>query len=282
MKFGLHGINIGSYSSPELMTEVAQAAEAAGFDSVWTGEHTVLPERGWYMPAASLFLDSLVALTYLAATTSTLKLATGVLILPQHHPLVLAKAIASLDHLSGGRVLAGFGVGYLQPEFQALGVPFEDRGARTEEYLEAMLAIWSQDEPQYDGHYVSFKQVQAYPRPLQQPSPPIIFGGSALPALRRTLQYAHGWYGWSLNLEKIQQFITQFHQLEQEVTRPAQLGPLEISVHLRVSVTAALVEQLDALGVQRIVLSLPDPADKQTALRFIEQTSKTLFQREKP
>jgi probable F420-dependent oxidoreductase len=234
------------------------------------------------MPAASLFLDSLVALTYVAASTSTLKLATGVLILPQHHPLVLAKAIASLDHLSGGRVLAGFGVGYLQPEFQALGVPFEDRGARTEEYLEAMLAIWSQDEPQYDGHYVSFKQVQAYPRPLQQPSPPIIFGGSALPALRRTLQYAHGWYGWSLNLEKIQQFITQFHQLEQEVTRPAHLGPLEISVHLRVSVTPALVEQLDALGVQRIVLSLPDPADKQTALRFIEQTSKTLFQREKP
>ncbi|GHO42090.1 LLM class flavin-dependent oxidoreductase [Ktedonospora formicarum] len=99
------------------------------------------------MPAESRFLDSLVALAYVAASTSTLKLATGVLILSQHHLLVLAKAIASLDHISGGRVLVGFGVGYLQPEFRALGVPFEDRGIRTEEYLEAMLAIWSQDKP---------------------------------------------------------------------------------------------------------------------------------------
>ncbi len=140
MKFGLHGINIGPYSSPEIIVEVAQAAEAAGFDSIWTGDHIVLPEQGFSQPAETPLLDSLIALTYVAAATRTLKLATGVLILPQRNPLVLAKEIASLDVLSGGRVVVGFGVGYLQPEFQAVGASFEERGVRTDEYLEAMQA----------------------------------------------------------------------------------------------------------------------------------------------
>jgi probable F420-dependent oxidoreductase len=278
MKFELHGINIGPYSSPEIMTEVAQVAEASGFDSVWTGEHIVLPEHEFSMPAETAFLDSLIALTYVAASTRTLKLATGVIILPQRNPLVLAKEIASLDSLSSGRVMAGFGVGYLQPEFQALGASFEDRGARTDEYLEAMLAIWSQEKPAYHGRFVSFKDVQAYPRPLQQPSPPIIIGGFSASALHRTLKYAHGWYGWGLDLEKTQQFISRFRQFGQEGERPARLGTLEMSVHLSIPVTPAIVEQLTGLGVHRIVLSLPMPADRKTALHFIERTCKTLLQ----
>ena len=278
MLFGLHGINIGPYSSPEIMTEVAQAAEAVGFDSVWTGEHIVLPEHGFSMPAETAFLDSLIALTYVAASTQTLKLATGVIILPQRNPLVLAKEIASLDRLSGGRVMAGFGVGYLQPEFQALGATFEDRGARTDEYLEAMQAIWSQEKPAYHRRFVSFEDVQAHPRPLQQPTPRIIIGGSSAPVLRRTLKYAHGWYGWGLDLEKIQQIITRFRQLGQEAERPARLGTLEISVHLSIPVTPEIVEQLKDLSIHRIVLSLPSPADKKTALNFVEHTGKTLLQ----
>src|SRR5579884_3132934 len=192
MKFGLHGINFGSYSAGEVMTEVAQAAEGAGFESLWVAEHMVLPASGFRIPGRTPFLDPLVALTHLAAASKTLKLGTGVMILPQHNPLVLAKGFASVDALSGGRVIAGFGVGYLQQEFQALGASFEDRGARMDEYLEAMVAIWSQEKPEYHGRFVSFADVQAYPQPLQQPSPPIVLGGSADPALRRTIKYANG------------------------------------------------------------------------------------------
>lgn len=277
MKFGLHGINAESYTSPGIITEVAQAAEAAGIDSIWVGEHIVLPEHG-STPAKTEFLDALITLTHIAAFTQTLKLVTGILILPQRNPLILAKEIASLDVLSGGRVMAGFGVGYLQAEFQALGVSFEDRGARADEYLEAMRAIWSQEKPAYHGRFVSFEDVQAYPRPLQQPTPPIIVGGTSTPALRRVLKYAHGWFGSGLALDQIQQVIARFRQLSQKVERPAELGPLEISVYLSQPVTPEIVEQLAGFGVHRLVLPLPTPADRETALRFIEHTSNALLQ----
>ncbi len=141
----------------------------------------------------------------------------------------------------------------------------------------APSSLWPRGKPSYHGRFVSFKNIQAYPRPLQQPSPPIIIGGFSTPALRRTLKYAHGWFGWGLNLEKTQQCIARFHLLEQKVERPTRLGVLEISVHLSIPVTPAVVEQLAGLGVHRIVLSLPMPADKKTALEFINHTSKELL-----
>jgi probable F420-dependent oxidoreductase len=286
MKFGLHGINIGCYGTGELMAEVAQTMEGAGFESLWVAEHVVLPDSGFFIPGRTPILDPLVALTYLATASRTLKLGTGIMILPQHNPLVLAKRMASLDVLSGGRVIAGFGVGYLQPEFQALGASFEDRGARMDEHLEAMLAIWSQEKPEYHGRFVSFADVQAYPRPLQQPSPPIVLGGFADPALRRTIRYAHGWLGWGLSLRKAQQHIARLHQLQQEVERPERLGELEISVNLATAVTPEEVEQLAQLGVQRIVLSLPRAEDilhlsvsehREIALRFVEDVGEKLL-----
>lgn len=286
MKFGVHGINIGHYGTNEVMAEVARAMEGAGFESLWVAEHVVLPDSGFFIPGRAPFLDPLVALAYLATASRTLKLGTGVMILPQHNPLVLAKGFASLDVLSGGRVIAGFGVGYLQREFQALGASFEDRGVRMDEYLEAMLAIWSQERPEYHGRFVAFANVQAYPQPLQQPSPPIVLGGSADPALRRTVKYAHGWLGWGLNLKSAQQHIARLRQLEQEVERPGWLGELKISVHFAKGVTPEEVEQLAQLGVQRIVLSLPRAEDRlhlsveehrEIALRFVEGVSETLL-----
>ena len=277
MQFGLHSINIGPYSSPEIIREVARAAEAAGFDSIWTGDHIVLPEQGYSQSAVTPFLDSLIALTYVATVTSTLKLTTGVIILPLRNPLVLAKEIASLDVLSGGRVLAGFGVGYLQPEFQAVGATFEDRGTRTDEYLEAMQAIWSQEKPAYHGRFVSFEGVQAYPRPLQKPFPPIIIGGNSTPALRRAVKYAQGWFGLDLDLEDVPLMLSRLRQLEQEEARPVGLGPIEISLFQIRPVTPEHVERLKEFGVHRLVLNLPDPAEEETALRFIEHTSKTLL-----
>jgi probable F420-dependent oxidoreductase len=284
MKFGLHGINYGSCSTPENMIHAAQTAERCGFDSLWTGEHIVLPDpppRGFYQPPDRPYLDSLIALTYLAAHTRTIKLATGIIILPQRNPLVLAKELASLDVLAAGRLVVGLGVGYLEPEFRALGIPFEERGARTDDYLAAMEAIWSQPKPAHHGPFVSFAHVQSYPRPVQRPMPALVFGGQARPALRRALEWGHGWYGFDLNLSGIARVLETLQQLALPdlVTRPTELGKLEISVNLRVPLTVDLVQQLAAMGVDRIVVSLPPNADADTLTRFIERIARTMMKK---
>src|SRR5918911_5658960 len=162
MKFGLFSLNTGPCSYPETAIRVAQAAEVAGFDSLWAGEHVVLPSPR--TPASPMnpedrILDPVVTLTFLAAQTRHILLGTGIIILPQRNPLVLAKELASLDVLSGGRLIFGIGVGYLEPEFRALGIPLEDRGERADEYLAAMQAIWSEGKPSYHGQFVSFADV---------------------------------------------------------------------------------------------------------------------------
>ena len=191
LSFGLFSLNTGACSYPATAARIAQAAEAAGFDSLWAGEHVVLPDP--QVPPLPLapedrILDPVVTLTFLAAHTKRVLLGTGIIILPQRNPLVLAKELASLDELSGGRLLFGVGVGYLEPEFRALGVPFKDRGARTEEYLAAMRAIWSEKKPAYHGRFVSFANIQAHP----QRNIRIVMGGHSPEAYRRAIEYAVG------------------------------------------------------------------------------------------
>src|SRR5262249_4367902 len=144
------------------------------------------------------FLDPAVALAYVAAGTKTIRLGTGIIILPQRNPLVLAKELASLDVVSNGRLIFGLGIGYLKPEFDALGIPFAHKGARSIEYLEAMLAMWTQARPAYRGRFVNFEGIQAFPRPVQRPHPPIVIGGATPEAFRRAVMYANGWYGFAL------------------------------------------------------------------------------------
>src|SRR5271163_1309878 len=204
MKIGLFGINTGPCADPSTAAKVARAAEAAGFDSVWTGEHIVLPEPQAPpspVPADTPFLDSAVALAYVAAVTKTIRLGTGIIILPQRNPVVLAKELASLDVLSGGRLIFGIGIGYLKPEFEAIGAPFDHKGPRSEEYLKAMLALWTMPKPEFSGRWVSFKGVNAQPRPVQKPHPEIVFGGHSADAYSRAARLARGWYGFALDLE---------------------------------------------------------------------------------
>src|SRR5438067_436408 len=153
LTFGLFSLNTGVCSYPATAVRIAQAAEAAGFDSLWAGEHVVLPSP---LAPEDRILDPIVTLTFLAAQTKRVLLGTGIIILPQRNPLVLAKELVSLDELSEGRLLFGVGVGYLEPEFRALGVPFADRGARSAEYLPAMLATCREPKPAYHGQFVSF------------------------------------------------------------------------------------------------------------------------------
>jgi probable F420-dependent oxidoreductase len=198
LKFGLTSINMGATSYPDALVRIAQAAETAGFDSLWAGEHHVLAESSSRIPATNRILNPVVALTFVAVHTRSVRLGTGILLLPQHQPLILAKELASLDVLSGSRLMVGIGVGWAEAEYEALGVPYRERGARADEYLAAMRAIWSEEKPAYHGRYVSFEGVQAFPHPVQQPTPPIVMGGRAPAVLRRTVEHANGWYGFSL------------------------------------------------------------------------------------
>jgi probable F420-dependent oxidoreductase len=203
LKFGLFSVNMYACSYPDEAAQVATAAEAAGFESLWAGEHVVLPDpQAPPSPMAprDRALDPLIALTFLAARTHTIRLATGIIILPQRNPLVLAKELASLDVLSGGRIIVGVGAGYLEPEFKALGAPFEHRGPRTVEYLQAMTAIWTQEKPTFQGRFAAYSGVQAHPQPVQKPHPPLVMGGHSPMAYRRAVQHCNGWYGYALDL----------------------------------------------------------------------------------
>jgi probable F420-dependent oxidoreductase len=278
MKFGLFAINSGPCADPDVAIEVAQAAEAAGFESVWTGEHVVLPDPQVPPSPAGPFtplLDPAVSLSFIAARTSTIKLGTGIIILPQRNPLVLAKEMASVDVVSKGRLLFGVGVGYLEPEFRALGYTLDNRGEKTIEYLNAMRAVWSEDQPSYHGQFVSFSGIQSRPRPLQHPTPPIHMGGNGPAGWRRSVTNAHGWYGFARTLEQTVAAIEGIRAARARFERPGWLGEqIEISITPIVPIDATTAAAFASAGVDRLIL-LPHPkADRDGLLRLVEQTEK--------
>lgn len=206
MKFGLRYANLGRYVDGPEAVGLAQAAEAAGFDSIWTVEHVVVPQgyqsRYPYSPTGRMgsgledfpIPDPLIWLAYIASATRTIKLGTAILILPQRNPVITAKAVATLDHMAGGRrVLLGIGVGWLAEEFATLGVPFEDRGARADDYVGAMRALWSQECASYHGRFVSFDDVFCRPLPPDRRIP-IVVGGDTPAAARRAGRLGDGYF----------------------------------------------------------------------------------------
>ena len=263
MRLGLVHVNMGPLSQPDAVTQAARAAEAAGFDSVWAGEHLVLPDP--QVPPSPMApqdpaLDSLLALTWVAAHTTTIRLATGIVILPQRNPAVLAKQVATLDVLSGGRVMLGVGAGYLEPEFRAVGANFAERGAVTDEYLDAMRALWYDEHPSYQGRFAAFSGVDAYPRPVQRPIP-LIVGGHSAPAYRRAVARGHGWYGYWLTPGQAAASVAGLAEAARHVPRPDGSGPLEISVTPRGRMTPGLAAEFAEAGVDRLVLLAPPAPD---------------------
>jgi probable F420-dependent oxidoreductase len=276
LKFGISGINTRATSYPEALVNVAQAAETAGFDSLWAGEHSVLAESSTRIPSSTRFLNPVVALTFVAAHTHTIRLGTGILLLPQHQPLILAKELASLDVLSGGRLMVGIGVGWVEEAFEALGVPYRERGARADEYLAAMRAIWSEEKPAYHGKYVSFQGVQAYPHPVQQPTPPIVIGGRATAVLRRAVEHANGWYGFALDLEETADLLTRLREAAGRYHRPASLGELEISVAPRIPIDKETAQRFAELGVHRLIIIPPPGKDASALVQWVTTLGETL------
>lgn len=228
MRYGLHALGIGNGARREIIDGVAPGAEARGFATLWMGEHVVMVDRPTSrypyaedgsipVPADADWLDPLIGLSFAAAVTSRISLATGVLLLPEHQPLVVAKQAASLDLLCGGRLMLGVGIGWSQEELEALGVPFAGRGRRNEEYVAAMRQVWEHDVASFAGETVSFDHVRVNPSPLPRAGGPrrvpVVLGGNSETALRRVVRYGDGWYGFNLEVAEARRCLARLDEL---------------------------------------------------------------------
>ncbi|HJR05160.1 MAG TPA: TIGR03619 family F420-dependent LLM class oxidoreductase [Methylomirabilota bacterium] len=193
MKIGVNLITFGPGASEDALARWAGFAEAVGYHFMMLGDHVTITAdvQGRY-PAP--FYDPFTTLAWLAGLTRRVELGFTVIVLPYRHPLETARMAATLDRISGGRLIFGIGVGWARQEFEVLGLPFEKRGAMTDDYLGALKAAWTQDVASYQGRFVSFKEIYTAPRPLQRPHPPIWVGGSSEAALRRTVLHGDAWH----------------------------------------------------------------------------------------
>jgi probable F420-dependent oxidoreductase len=277
MRMGLHALGIGNGARPDVIRAVAREAEARGFATLWAGEHVVLVDepasRYPYsadgriaVPVDADWLDPLIALGFAAAATERIGLATGVLLLPEHNPVVVAKQAATLDVLSAGRFTLGIGIGWSADEFAALGVPFEGRGARTEEYLAAMRTLWSQDTATFDGDSVGFRAVRVNPKPLHGRSLPVVMGGNSDTALRRVAAICDGWYGFGLSVSEAVERASRLAGFCAEHERP--IEELTVAVALTDGSPRRLPELAQA-GVTEVVVVGAPPATPDEAGRWV-------------
>src|ERR1700730_6066524 len=210
MKFGTFVYQ----TSPHSIGAVARKAEVGGFQSLWIPEHIILPVtyKSPYpysssgrmgAPPESPLLDPMLVLAYVAGVTSKIRLATGVFVLPIRNAFTTAKAVASLDVLSGGRFIFGVGIGWLEEEFEGVGMNFKDRALRSREYVELLKELWTSEGPVYHGKTVGIEGFKMNPKPVQKPHPPFVFGGHTEPSLKRAARLGDGWYGLREKLEAV-------------------------------------------------------------------------------
>ena len=242
MRIGLHALGIGPGADPVVIEAVAREAEVAGFSTLWSGEHVVMVDRPdspypytldgkIAVPSDADWLDPLVALAFVAAVTSRIRIATGILLLPQHNPVVVAKQAASLDVLSKGRFALGIGVGWSSEEFAALGVPFQGRARRMEEFVEAMRTLWRDDISSHQGEFVRFHEVRSYPKPVRARRLPVFIGGNSDKALDRVVAYGDGWYGFNLSPDEVPERVAALHSRCRRAARDP--ATVEVAVSLR-------------------------------------------------
>ncbi|QRP48458.1 LLM class F420-dependent oxidoreductase [Amycolatopsis sp. FDAARGOS 1241] len=278
MQVGLHALGIGAGARRSVIDAVAAAAESCGFATLWSGEHVVMVDdsSSHYpysadgriaVPAAADWLDPMVGLSFVAAATSTIGLATGVLLLPEHNPVVVAKQAASLDRLCGGRLTLGVGVGWSREEFDALGVPFARRAARAEEYVAAMRTLWRDDVASFEGEFIHFDSVRVNPKPTRSATVPIVFGGNSDSALRRAAAHGDGWYGFNLDdLDHVTDRVGFLRAQCRESGRD--LAQLRVAVALR-DPRPGDVAKLAELGVDELVIVDGPPEDPSLAKEWV-------------
>ena len=251
-------------ATPEIMRAVGREVEARGFESIWVPEHVVLfddyeseypfsPDGKFPGGGDTGMLEPLTALTYLAAVTDRVRLGTGICLVPQRNAVYTAKQVTDLDNLSNGRVDFGIGVGWLREEFEAIGVPFEKRGQRTDEHLAIMQALWTQEVSSYEGELASLPACRMYPKPVQSPHPPIHVGGVSDVALRRAARLGQGWFSWNQLPDEIGPSLARLDELLAGEGRDRRDVVITASPYFNAT-TPELVEQYAAAGVDRLVV----------------------------
>lgn len=262
MKFGLAFASSIAIDHDQSI-DLCRRAEAAGFESLWGGEHVIMPStidsKYPYTPDGKVpaepetpIPDPLIWLAFAAAAAPTMRLGTCILIVPQRNPLVLAKELATLDQLSGGRVELGLGVGWLKEEFDALGVPWERRGARNDEYIEAMRALWAGPHAEFHGDFVDFDPVTCSPRPVQE-NIPILVGGDSDVALRRAVRMADGYFPGEGDMDRLRALVGRLRQMCEDADRdPDEIEINAIFAHFADPVAA--LEEMREIGVGRAMV----------------------------
>jgi probable F420-dependent oxidoreductase len=274
VKFGITFANAGPWAVPEFAVSLAQTAERLGFESLWTVEHVVVPtgysstypySRSGRMPGPeeAPIPDPLVWLTWVGAQTSSIRLATGILILPQRSPVILAKEVATLDVMTGGRAILGVGAGWLREEFDAIGVPFDDRAARMDEAISALRALWTQESPSFHGEFFDFEGAKSYPHPARPEGVPVVVGGHSRAAARRAGRLGDGFFPASGG-DQLRSLIDEMRAAAEAAGR----DPDAIEVTLGSARTEEQVRGFAALGASRVVISPPafEPAGLRDAL----------------
>ena len=261
-----YGINIA---------ELAKALEDRGFDSLFVPEHTHIPASrkspfpgGGELPKRySHTHDPFVALAFAAAATKKLKLGTGILLVPQHEPIVTAKAIASLDQLSGGRFIFGIGGGWNVEEMENHGAKYQTRFKQMREHVLAMKELWTKEEASFDGEFVKFDRVWSWPKPAQRPHPPVILGGETDHTLRRVIEYCDGWFPRPRGGFDVVKGVAHLRQMAEKAGR----DPSTITTIVFGSANdAKVLESYDKAGIQSALLAIPDDS-RDEILRYLDK-----------
>ena len=292
MKYGLHVGNGFSVTDPSVLRDVAQMAEELGYESILIGDHVLPPQKidsPFPLPVENPQLDMyekqtwpdcFVMLGFMAAATTRVRLGTSVVILPYRHPVVMAKMMATLDRLSNGRIICGVGVGWIEEEFAFLNVPFSERGRMSNEYIEVMKALWTDDHPRIDGRYVKIdRDVNFGPMPVHKPHPPIWIGGNSLAALRRVVRLGDGWQPAGITPDVMQQKMDQLKGLMDEAGRD--WSELEITALAPTSEGPEGADVFEKMGVN-VLYGLVSATDTETPKLFaeIKQFAATMSGRE--
>ena len=264
MEIGLFAPLGNGNATAEVLRTLGREAEDRGFESIWVAEHVVMfddyesqypyADDGRFPGGGDTgLLEPLTALTYLAAVTDRIRLGTGICLVPQRNPVYTAKQVVDLDNLSGGRVDFGVGVGWLEEEFDVLATPFAHRGARTDEYLQVMRALWTEDPSSFEGRHYQLRECRMYPKPVQAPHPPIHVGGESDAALRRVARHGQGWYSFNRAPEDLDEPLARLDEHLAAAGRRREDIQLTVCPYLQPLGDGA-VEAYRARGVDRLVV----------------------------
>jgi probable F420-dependent oxidoreductase len=264
MEIGLFAPLGNGNASASILRTLGREAEARGFESIWVAEHVVLFDdyESQYPYAVdgrfpgggdTGLLEPLTALTYLAAVTDHIRLGTGICLVPQRNPVYTAKQVVDLDSLSGGRVDFGIGVGWLREEFEVLQMDFDSRGARADEYLDVMKALWQDDPSEFHGEHYDLPACRMYPKPVQQPHPPIHVGGESRAAMRRVARHGQGWYSFNRLPEDLDEPLARLDEVLAAEGRSRADLQVTVCPYFN-AVTPAMVDGYRERGVDRLVV----------------------------